>query len=168
MTNAPLNLVAVEAAAKAIFDVRDDEFDLDEWEDLDATRRERYECDARAALSAYRDALPPTLVAEAIDNPGESVHDFVSLPDVYQLIDDLAAAQPQVNAEEEIYTVVVKNTRKSDGYGYFEYPGCTPEIGTLDEARKMQEWLKDGWPERPDSPYASEIGIYKLTQVNDA
>lgn len=53
---------AFDAAAKAIFDVRDDQFDLDEWEDLDATQRERYECDARAALSAYRAALPPTVL----------------------------------------------------------------------------------------------------------
>lgn len=53
-----LNPEAVEAAAKATFDVRDDEFDLDEWEDLDATERERYECDARAAVSAYFAALP--------------------------------------------------------------------------------------------------------------
>lgn len=36
--------------AKAIFNVRDDEFDLDEWDDLDATDRERYTCDAQAII----------------------------------------------------------------------------------------------------------------------
>ena len=40
----------IEDAAKAIFDVRDDEFDLDEWEDIDSTEHERYQCDARAIL----------------------------------------------------------------------------------------------------------------------
>lgn len=43
---------AVEAAAKGIFDVRDDPYDLDEWGDLDATAREPYVCHARAALEA--------------------------------------------------------------------------------------------------------------------
>lgn len=43
---------AVEAAAKGIFDVRDDPYDLDEWEDLDSTAREPYVCNARAALEA--------------------------------------------------------------------------------------------------------------------
>lgn len=42
----------IEAAAKAIFDVRDDEFDMDEWEDLDTTEREQPACQARAALAA--------------------------------------------------------------------------------------------------------------------
>lgn len=42
----------VEAAARAIFEVRDDEFDVRTWDDLDSYQRERYECDARAALRA--------------------------------------------------------------------------------------------------------------------
>lgn len=41
-----------DAAAKAIFDVRDDAYDLEEWEDLDSTEKEPYLCQARAALSA--------------------------------------------------------------------------------------------------------------------
>lgn len=40
----------IEAAALAIFEIRDDAYDLDEWEDLTAVDRERYVCDARAAL----------------------------------------------------------------------------------------------------------------------
>jgi len=68
----PLNHEALEAAAKAIFDVRDDEFDLEDWDDLGATERERYECDARAALSAY---LP---VAQPVVNRVEEIY---ALPD---------------------------------------------------------------------------------------
>ena len=41
------------------------------------------------------------MVAEAIDNPGESVHEFVSLPDLYQLLDHLAAP-PVVNSVNEL------------------------------------------------------------------
>lgn len=60
--------------------------------------------DAERIITAYfsvaqQDALTDVarmrdMVAEAIDNPGESVHEFVSLPDLYQLLDHLAAAQP--------------------------------------------------------------------------
>ena len=46
--------VTVEMIAKALFDVRDDEFDLDEWEDIDGSERERYICDARAVLAILR------------------------------------------------------------------------------------------------------------------
>lgn len=46
---------AVEAGARAAFDVRDDPYDDDEWEDLDSTDRELYECQSRAVLTA---ALP--------------------------------------------------------------------------------------------------------------
>lgn len=47
---------ALDAAAKAIYEVRDDPYDLGEWDkDLDAEDKERYQCDARAALTA---ALP--------------------------------------------------------------------------------------------------------------
>lgn len=46
---------AVEAGARGAFEVRDDPYDDDEWEDLDSTDRELYECQSRAALSA---ALP--------------------------------------------------------------------------------------------------------------
>ena len=55
----------IEDAAKAIFDVRDDEFDLDEWEDIDSTEHERYQCDARAAL--------PVIVA-AVLKPIRELH----------------------------------------------------------------------------------------------
>ena len=48
--NSTLRDKLIAEIAKAIFDVRDDEFDTDEWEDLDSTDRERYECDARAVL----------------------------------------------------------------------------------------------------------------------
>lgn len=46
---------AVEAGARAAFEIRDDPYDDDEWEDLDSTDRELYECQSRAALAA---ALP--------------------------------------------------------------------------------------------------------------
>ena len=55
----------IEDAAKAIFNVRDDEFDLDEWEDIDSTEHERYQCDARAAL--------PVIVA-AVLKPIRELH----------------------------------------------------------------------------------------------
>ncbi len=55
----------IEDAAKAIFDVRDDEFDLDEWEDIDSTEHERYQCAARAAL--------PVIVA-AVLKPIRELH----------------------------------------------------------------------------------------------
>ena len=43
---------AVEAGARGAFDVRDDPYDDDEWEDLDSTDRELYECQSRAVQSA--------------------------------------------------------------------------------------------------------------------
>lgn len=43
---------AIEAAAKAMFDTRDDPYDMDEWDDIDSTEREPYLCQARAALEA--------------------------------------------------------------------------------------------------------------------
>lgn len=43
-----------ERIARAIFDVRDDEFDMDEWDDLDSSERERYLCDADAALRVIK------------------------------------------------------------------------------------------------------------------
>lgn len=46
-----------EKIAQALFDVRDDEFDLDEWEDLDSTDRERWLCDADAVLPLIRDIV---------------------------------------------------------------------------------------------------------------
>ena len=39
-----------ERIARALFEVRDDAYDLDEWEDLDSTDRERWMCDAAAVL----------------------------------------------------------------------------------------------------------------------
>ena len=53
--------------------------------------------DAHAEVARMRD-----MVAEAIDNPGESVHEFISLPDLYQLLDHLAAALPEVTSVEEL------------------------------------------------------------------
>lgn len=53
--------------------------------------------DANADVARMRD-----MVVEAIDNPGESVHEFVSLPDLYQLLDHLTVAQPVVNSVEEL------------------------------------------------------------------
>ena len=55
----------IEDAAKAIFDVRDDECDLDEWADIYPTERERYQCDARAIL--------PVIVA-AVLKPIRELH----------------------------------------------------------------------------------------------
>ena len=52
----------IEAAAKALFNVRDDPYDMDEWEDADAVKRESYVCGAAVAVDA---ALP--LIADAIE-----------------------------------------------------------------------------------------------------
>lgn len=55
----------IENAASAIYEVRDDPYDLEEWGDLDSAERERYECDARAALEAV---TPSTLtLARALE-----------------------------------------------------------------------------------------------------
>lgn len=54
--NAEPTDVEVEAAARAVFETRDDPYDTDEWSDLDSTDRERWECYARAALVAARKA----------------------------------------------------------------------------------------------------------------
>lgn len=43
---------AIEAAARAIYDVRDDPYDDDEWEEMDSADREECICLARAALTA--------------------------------------------------------------------------------------------------------------------
>lgn len=48
---------AIERAAKAIFDIRDDPYDVDEWEDLDSTDRELYLCQARAVVAALKGEL---------------------------------------------------------------------------------------------------------------
>jgi hypothetical protein len=50
------NQVALVAAA--IFEVRDDDSDLRTWTEVDSEERERYECDARAALAALSAAEP--------------------------------------------------------------------------------------------------------------
>ena len=52
---------AVEAAARGIFAIRDDAYDMDDWEDLDSTDRELYECQARAAI----EAAAPHMLREA-------------------------------------------------------------------------------------------------------
>lgn len=60
--------VLVERAAAAIFEVRDDESDLRTWAEAESDERERYQCDARAALAAVLTTTshltPSTLVAE--------------------------------------------------------------------------------------------------------
>ena len=68
--NSTLRDKLIAEIAKAIFDVRDDEFDTDEWEDLDSTDRERYECDARAVLPVVE-----RLVAEAKADPLDQIID---------------------------------------------------------------------------------------------
>lgn len=50
----------IEEAAKAIYETRDDAYDLDVWEQLDRTQQERYVCDARAALAVFQKAHTPT------------------------------------------------------------------------------------------------------------
>lgn len=42
----------VERVARAIFAVRDDPYDMDEWDDLDSAQREPFECQARAVVAA--------------------------------------------------------------------------------------------------------------------
>lgn len=46
----------IEEAAKAIYETRDDAYDLDAWEQLDRTQQERYVCDARTALAVFEKA----------------------------------------------------------------------------------------------------------------
>lgn len=57
---------AVEAGARGAFDVRDDPYDDDEWEDLDSTDRELYECQSRAVQSAAYPHLRRAILAELI------------------------------------------------------------------------------------------------------
>src|SRR5690242_14055233 len=42
----------LEAASKAVFDIRDDAYDTDEWSEIGSDEREYFECQARAAVSA--------------------------------------------------------------------------------------------------------------------
>ena len=42
----------VDRAAKEAFEIRDDPYDDDEWDDLDSSDKELYECQARAVLGA--------------------------------------------------------------------------------------------------------------------
>lgn len=46
--------------ARAMFEVRDDEFDTDEWEDLDAVGRERWQCYADAIMARFYITVKPT------------------------------------------------------------------------------------------------------------
>lgn len=48
-----------ERIARALFDVRDDEFDTDEWEDLDAVGRERWLCYADAISAEFYITVKP-------------------------------------------------------------------------------------------------------------
>ena len=41
-----------DRVARVLYDVRDDEFDTDEWEDLDSQQRERWYCYADALIAA--------------------------------------------------------------------------------------------------------------------
>jgi hypothetical protein len=47
----------VKEAAQAIFNIRDDAYDMDEWDDLDSTDREMFECQASAALESANPVL---------------------------------------------------------------------------------------------------------------
>ena len=55
----------IEAAAKAIFDVRDDEFDLDEWEDC--RDPERWQCNAEAVVPVVVAAVLKPLRAQVAE-----------------------------------------------------------------------------------------------------
>lgn len=60
-TRPDLDALIVQEVAAAIFETRDDDSDLREWGDeVDGEERERYECDARAALTI----LGPAIAAE--------------------------------------------------------------------------------------------------------
>ena len=48
--------VEIDAAARAMFETRDDPYDDTEWGELTSADRERWECYARAALVAAREA----------------------------------------------------------------------------------------------------------------
>ncbi|YCK83534.1 hypothetical protein M1D89_10025 [Arthrobacter sp. D3-18] len=55
---------AKEAAARGIFNVRDDPYDFEEWDDLNSSERELYLCQARAAL----EAAAPFIAVQAFDH----------------------------------------------------------------------------------------------------
>lgn len=57
----------IEEAAKAIYETRDDAYDLDAWEQLDRTQQERYVCDARTALAVFEKALGEVTVTPTDD-----------------------------------------------------------------------------------------------------
>jgi len=63
----------IERAAKGIFDIRDDQYDDREWEELDSADRELYICQARAALTAAG-------VAPQAEHYCESCEDCASSP----------------------------------------------------------------------------------------
>jgi len=41
-----------DAVAKALFEIRDDPYDTEKWEEIDSSERELFDCQARAALAA--------------------------------------------------------------------------------------------------------------------
>ena len=61
---------AVSAVAIAVFETRDDPYDTNEWEDLDSTERERWECYARAALEAAAPIIRTRVIQESVNPEG--------------------------------------------------------------------------------------------------
>ena len=64
-----------DRVARVLYDVRDDEFDTDEWGDLDSQQRERWYCYADALIAAGIVAEPRERVrdSEVLDRMGDRV-----------------------------------------------------------------------------------------------
>lgn len=77
----------IEEAAKAIYETRDDAYDLDAWEQLDSVQQERYVCDARAALAVFEKAHTPKVI-ERHDLVMPIYEDEVNADEVNALITD--------------------------------------------------------------------------------
>lgn len=73
-----------EQIAEAIFNVRDDEFDLDEWDDLDSTEKERYLCDADAVLASPAIAK---LKADTLREAADDLHARANGPALIRAVD---------------------------------------------------------------------------------
>lgn len=75
---------AVEAAARAMFDTRDDPYDMDEWEDIDSTEREPYLCQARVALEAGY--APLLAFADERDNALGAIRSHITTYELRKLL----------------------------------------------------------------------------------
>lgn len=152
-TRPDLDALIVQEVAAAIFETRDDDSDLREWGDeVDGEERERYECDARAALTI----LGPAIAAEraradeAEQHPRDEYHTMEELYEYRMLYNALAF---NAWAHEGKYDVV-KSWRHSDGElcfggGWFVVAAVLP-TGLISNHYRAEHWdlfrLNEGTP----------------------